>query len=437
MKQLNVGLLGFGTIGTGVVKVLQQNAKVIEARLGAPVRLLKIADLDIKTDRGVTLSAGQLTSDVNDVLEDPDVDVVIELIGGYEPARTFVLRAIENGKHVVTANKALLALHGEEIFAAAAQKGVEVMFEAAVGGGIPIITSLKENLGANRFQSIFGILNGTCNYILTRMTNEGEEFSSVLKDAQQAGYAEADPTFDVEGVDTAHKLSLLVSLCFGTRIEFKQIYAEGISRISSLDIQFARQFGYKIKLLAIGKMHGDDSIEARVHPTMIPEHYPLADVDEAFNAVRVTGDFVGPVMQYGLGAGMDATASAVVGDAMTLGRNRGAGNGPRSYGYGCLPETLQDLPVRSMDDISTQYYLRFTTVDQPGVLAAISGKLGEYGISIVSMIQPERRNDGAVPIVIMTHQATEKDIQSALKDIDQLQIIQEPSHLIRIESQLD
>jgi len=330
----------------------------------------------------------------------------------------------------------LLAVHGEEIFAAAAANGVEVMFEASVGGGIPIITSLKENLGANRFQSIFGILNGTCNYILTRMTNEGEEFANVLKDAQQAGYAEADPTFDIEGIDTAHKLALLASLCFGTRIDFKKIHAEGISQISSLDIQFARQFGYKIKLLAIGKLHDDGTVEARVHPTMIPQHYPLADVDEAFNAVRVTGDFVGPVMQYGLGAGMDATASAVVGDVMTLARNSQSSDRPRSYGYGCLPEALKNLPQRSMDDICTQYYLRFSTADQPGVLSSISGILGRHGISIASMIQPERRNDGAVPIVILTHEAAEKDVRSAMQEINQLDIIEEPSHLIRIENQL-
>jgi len=437
MKELNVGLLGFGTIGTGVVRVLQKNAGVIRARLGFSVNLLKIADLDIETDRGVTLAPGMLTSNADEVLSNPDIDVVIELIGGYEPARSFVLKAIEQGKHVVTANKALLALHGEEIFTAASENGVEVMFEASVGGGIPIITSIKENLGANQFHSLFGILNGTCNYILTRMTNEGEEFASVLKDAQEAGYAEADPTFDIEGIDTAHKLALLVSLCFGTRVKFDQIYAEGISQISSLDIQFARQFGYKIKLLAIGKRHEDGTIEARVHPTMIPEHYPLADVDQAFNAVRVTGDFVGPVMQYGLGAGMDATASAVVGDVMSLARNRRLEDGPRSWGYGCQPEALRDLTLRSMDDIQSQYYLRFNTVDQPGVLSAISGKLGERGISIASMIQPERRQNGVVPIVIMTHEAREKDIRTAIGEIDQLQIIKEPSHLIRIESNLD
>ncbi|RME36272.1 MAG: homoserine dehydrogenase, partial [Deltaproteobacteria bacterium] len=301
MKELRVGLLGFGTIGTGVVKLLGKNAGVIEKRSGCGVRLVRVADLDIETDRGVEIDRSLLTTDASQVVDNPEVDVVIELIGGYEPARTFVLRAIENGKHVVTANKALLALHGREIFAAAAQKGVEVLFEAAVGGGIPIITSLKENLGANRFSSVFGILNGTCNYILSRMTHEGLEFDAVLKEAQAAGYAEADPTFDIEGVDTAHKLALLVSLCFGTAIDFDAIHTEGIAAISSQDIRFADQFGYRIKLLAIGKLHEDDTIEARVHPTMIPKSYPMADVDGAFNAIRVVGDFVGPVMQYGLG----------------------------------------------------------------------------------------------------------------------------------------
>ncbi len=436
MKELRVGLLGFGTIGTGVVKLLGKNAGVIEKRSGCGVRLVRVADLDIETDRGVEIDRSLLTTDASQVVDNPEVDVVIELIGGYEPARTFVLRAIENGKHVVTANKALLALHGREIFAAAAQKGVEVLFEAAVGGGIPIITSLKENLGANRFSSVFGILNGTCNYILSRMTHEGLEFDAVLKEAQAAGYAEADPTFDIEGVDTAHKLALLVSLCFGTAIDFDAIHTEGIAAISSQDIRFADQFGYRIKLLAIGKLHEDDTIEARVHPTMIPKSYPMADVDGAFNAIRVVGDFVGPVMQYGLGAGMDATASAVVGDVMTLARNRLLGQGARTAGPGCAPDRLASLRVRPMTDIESQFYLRFTTVDRPGVLAAISGILGRHQISISSMVQPERHEAEAVPIVIMTHEAREKDVQKALAEIDQLDIVREKSHLIRIESQL-
>jgi homoserine dehydrogenase len=436
MNEIKVGLIGFGTIGTGVVKVFQQNAKVIEERLGARLHLAKIADLDLTTDRGVALEAGVLTADVNEILDSPEIKVVIELIGGYEPARTFVLKAIERGKHVVTANKALLALHGEEILAAAAAKGVSVMFEAAVGGGIPIISAIKENLCANNFRSVFGILNGTCNYILTRMTNEGHDFAEVLRDAQAHGYAEADPTFDVEGVDTAHKLAILIALCFGTRVKFADIHTEGISGISALDIQFARQFGYKIKLLAISKEAGG-RIEARVHPTMIPSNYPLADVDGVFNAVRLVGDFVGPVMLYGRGAGMEATASAVMGDVMAIARNLLAGAGSRTPAMAYRPECVRDLPIKAMDDIVSQYYLRFATVDQPGVLAQIAGSLGKYDISIASMIQPERQVGGAVPIVIMTHEAREADIRRALAEIDNLAFVREKSRVIRIESELE
>jgi homoserine dehydrogenase len=377
-----------------------------------------------------------LTADVNEILDSPEIKVVIELIGGYEPARTFVLKAIERGKHVVTANKALLALHGEEILAAAAAKGVSVMFEAAVGGGIPIISAIKENLCANNFRSVFGILNGTCNYILTRMTNEGHDFAEVLRDAQAHGYAEADPTFDVEGVDTAHKLAILIALCFGTRVKFADIHTEGISGISALDIQFARQFGYKIKLLAISKEAGG-RIEARVHPTMIPSNYPLADVDGVFNAVRLVGDFVGPVMLYGRGAGMEATASAVMGDVMAIARNLLAGAGSRTPAMAYRPECVRDLPIKAMDDIVSQYYLRFATVDQPGVLAQIAGSLGKYDISIASMIQPERQVGGAVPIVIMTHEAREADIRRALAEIDNLAFVREKSRVIRIESELE
>lgn len=436
MKHIKVGLLGFGTIGTGVVRLFQTNFDLIKARTGLDISLTRIADLDITTDRGIQVAPGLLTTDANAILDADDIDIVIELIGGYEPARSFVLRAIENGKHVVTANKALLALHGEEIFTAANRNQVEVMYEASVGGGIPIISSLKENLCANRFQAVFGILNGTCNYILTRMTDEGEEFAAILKDAQQAGYAEADPTFDVEGVDTAHKLALLVSLCFGTRVDFNDIYTEGISDLTPLDIQFARDFGYKIKLLAIGKCE-NGSIEARVHPTMIPERYPLADVDGAFNAVRVNGDFVGPVMLYGQGAGMNATASAVVGDVMSLARSIHAGQLPRTPGLGHVDAAIRQLPVRPMDEIVGQYYLRFTTTDRPGVLAKISGILGQYDISIASMVQPERHAAEAVPIVFMTHEALEANVRKALEEIDQLDFVREKAHLIRIEANLD
>jgi len=436
MKEIRAGLLGFGTIGTGVVKVFQQNAKLIEDRLGGKLVLARIADLDITSDRGVPIGPDILTTDADQVLAADDIDIVIELIGGYEPARTFVLKAIANGKHVVTANKALLALHGEEILEAASRKGVAVMFEAAVGGGIPVISSIKENLCANNFSSVFGILNGTCNYILSRMTNEGEDFSDVLRDAQAQGFAEADPTFDIEGIDAAHKLAILMGLSFGTRVDFEKIYTEGISEISALDIQFAREFGYKIKLLAIAKL-GYGQVEARVHPTMIPVHYPLADVDGAFNAVRLLGDFVGPVMLYGLGAGMDATASAVMGDAMAIARNMLAGGQARTPAMGYCPEAVRDLAIKPMDEIVSQYYLRFATVDQPGVLAQIAGVLGRENIGIASMIQPERQEGGAVPIVLMTHEAREADIRTALAEIDQLEVVRENSRFIRIESELE
>ncbi len=435
MKEIKVGLLGFGTIGTGVVKTFQNNAKLLENRLGARLTLARIADLDITSPRSVTLDPGLLTTDADAVLSGPDIDVVIELIGGYEPARSFVLQAIENGKHVVTANKALLALYGEEIFAAAQNQGVDVFFEAAVGGGIPIISAIKENLCANRFASVFGILNGTCNYILTRMTDDGDDYADVLKEAQVKGYAEADPTFDVEGVDTAHKLAILLALCFGTRVRFEDIYTEGISNLSALDIQFARQFGYRIKLLAIGK-NDNGRIEARVHPTMIPENYPLADVQGAFNAVRLVGDFLGPVMLYGKGAGMDATASAVMGDVMAIARNILCGAVNRTPSMGYRPEAIKDLAIKAMDDIISQYYLRFAADDRPGVLAQISGILGKYDISISSMIQPERKVGGAVPIVIMTHEAKEANVRKALDEINALAVIKSQSRFIRIESEM-
>ena len=295
---------------------------------------------------------------------------------------------------------------------------------------------MKENLCANRFRSVFGILNGTCNYILTRMTNEGAEFADVLADAQAQGFAEADPTFDIEGVDTAHKLALLVSLCFGTRVVFGDIYTEGISEISALDIQFARQFGYKIKLLAIGKLD-NGQVEARVQPTMIPLNYPLADVDGVFNAVRLLGDFVGPVMLYGRGAGMEATASAVMGDVMAIARTLRSSTGARTPALGCCPESLANLPLKPMADIISQYYLRVSALDKPGVLGQVAGILGRYNISIASMIQPERQIGGAVPIVLMTHEAREADVRSALAEIDRLPLMSQPSRFIRIESEFD
>jgi len=438
MSDIHVGLIGFGNIGAGVVKLLQEKAGVIRNKVGTGIVLKRIADLDISSDRGVTVPPGVLTTSVNDIFDDPEISVVIELIGGYEPAKTFVLKAIEKGKHIVTANKALLALHGDEIYAAAARNGVEVQFEAAVGGGIPVLTSIKGNLAANSFGSVIGIMNGTCNYILTRMTQEGADFADMLKVAQELGYAEPDPTFDIEGVDTAHKLAILVSLCFGTKIDFNSIYTEGISRISGLDVKFANDFGYRIKLLAIGKL-SDGQVEARVHPTMIPLHNPLAEVNGVFNAIRLTGDYVGPVMFYGRGAGQNPTASAIVGDLIGLARTMQAGAGRRMAPLGFLDGEIRTLPLKPMAEIVSKYMLRFSALDKPGVLASIAGALGNHGISIESMVQTTHQDSDAtpVPIVIKTHEACEGSVQAALEEIDRLAIISEKTVFIRIEDNLE
>lgn len=436
MKEIKIGLLGFGTIGAGVVKLLAANSALLTEKTGTRISLKSIVDLDITTDRGVSTEGIVLTRNAEEVLTDPEISIIIELIGGYEPARSFVLKAISHGKHVVTANKALLAVHGEEIYAAAKANGVEVLFEAAVGGGIPVLSAIKGNLAGNRFSTVLGIVNGTCNYILTRMTHDGADFSEVLKSAQELGYAEADPTFDIEGVDTAHKLCILLSLCFGTKIDLKDIYSEGITSISSEDVDFAKSFGYRIKLLAIGKMDGGQ-IEARVHPTMIPIDYPLADVHGVFNAIRLTGDFIGPVMFYGRGAGMDATASAVVGDVIDLSRNMGAGISRRCAPLGYLDEKVSNLPIKPMGEIVSKYYIRFQALDRPGVLARIAGALGASGISIASMLQSARSASEVVPIVIMTHEAREADVRRSLAEIDTFEVIRGKSTFIRIEDNLE
>lgn len=438
MNDIKVGLIGFGNIGAGVVKLLQDNAEVIRGKVGAGIVLKRIADLDITSDRGVAVDPDCLTTDVNAIFDDPEISVVIELVGGYEPAKSFVLKAIANGKHIVTANKALLALHGEEIFTAAAANNVEVQFEASVGGGIPVLTSIKGNMSANRFGSVFGIMNGTCNYILTRMTQEGADFTGMLKVAQELGYAEPDPTFDIEGVDTAHKLAILVSLCFGTRIDFKDIYSEGISAISGMDVKFANDFGYRIKLLAIGKLT-NGQVEARVHPTMIPLHNPLSEVNGVFNAIRLTGDFVGPVMFYGRGAGQNPTASAIVGDLIGLSRSMMAGAGRRMAPLGFLDSEIKTLPVKPMADIVSKYMLRFSALDKPGVLASIAGALGNNNISIESMVQTAHQagDETPVPIVIMTHEAREGSVQTALAEIDRYGFICQKTSFIRIEDNLE
>ena len=431
-SRIGVGIIGFGTVGTGVAKVLLDNGTLIRRRVGVPVDLVRIADLDIVRDRGIALPPGLLTTDTKQVIQDPAVDIVIELIGGYDTAKRVILEAIAAGKQVITANKALLALHGEEIFEAASRHGVDVGFEASVGGGIPVIQALTEGLAGNTIESIYGIINGTSNYILSRMTREGESFESVLKDAQQAGYAEADPTFDVAGIDSAHKLAILVSLAYGTPVNCKEIYTEGITHITPTDIAYAKEFGFTIKLLGIAKLAGGE-VEARVHPTMVPSASPIAQVDGVYNAIQLVGDAVGDVVLYGRGAGSMPTGSAVVSDVIAIGRNLLKGAVGRVPVASFCQDQRRPLRMKPIEEISSLYYLRFMVVDRPGVLAQIAGELGCCGISISSMLQQGRREGQTVPVVIKTHMAKERDVQTALRDINRKAFVSEPATLIRVE----
>ncbi len=437
MKEIKVGLIGFGTVGSGVARILQKNSRLIEKRMGARLILKRIADVDLKTNRGVKLKPGVLTPRAEEVIRDPEIDIVMELIGGIEPAKTFILRALRNRKHIVTANKALLALHGDEIFREAHRFGMDVNFEAAVGGGIPLIRSIKEGLVANRIHSIFGILNGTSNYILSKMTDEGGNFKEVLKEAQQKGYAEADPTYDIEGTDAAHKLAILARLAFGTPLRFKEIFIGGISEITPLDIQFGREFGYRIKLLAIAKME-KGKIEVRVHPTMIPEGHLLSTVDGVFNAIYVKGDAVGPVLFYGQGAGQMPTGSAVVSDLVELGRNvLTRASGRRVPLLSFQEWALGEIPLKKMDDVVMPFYIRFSALDRPRVLSKISGILGKNDISISAVNQKGRQINGAVPVVMMTHEAKEKNVHQALKEINRLGVIVGKTVFIRVENEME
>ena len=427
-----MGLIGFGIIGSGVVKILNRNAEQIQQRLGASLKLVKIADLDITTDRGVDVDPSLLTTSADDVINNPEVDIVIELIGGYEPARTFMLKAIANGKHVVTANKALLAKHGDEIFAAVQEKSLSIGFEAAVCGAIPIIRSIKEAFVANRIDSIEGIVNGTANYILSKMSDEQCDFDTALKEAQEKGFAEADPTFDIEGIDSAHKIAILTRLAYGTPVNFDDISVEGITRISKEDIQCARELGYRIKLLAISKYNGK-SIDIRVHPAMIPSTHPMANVNGVLNAVRVRDDLMDENILIGHGAGSLPTGSAVVGDAVEIARNIAMGIGCRLPAQSFLQ--TKSIPIQSMDEIESEYFLRFNVLDEPKVLSKISGILGDNEIGIESVIQRGRSQQNiGVPLVIMAHRALERNVQNALKVIDQLDVVCEKTNLIRVEN---
>lgn len=435
MSPLKIGMIGWGTVGTGVAKILLEDQDLIQKKLGQPIKLARIADLDLTTPRPVEVDRSILTTEADQILDDPEIDVVIELIGGLEPARTMTLKAISAGKHVVTANKALLATHGSEIFSAAKKNGVEVLFEASVAGCIPIIRTLKEGLAANRINYFFGILNGTANYILSSMTADGLDFDRALAQAQEKGYAEADPTLDVEGVDTAHKLAILVSLAYGSQISLDQIYVQGINQIAAEDIQFAAEFGYVIKLLAISSLNGD-LIEARVHPTMLPAGHVLSDVSGPFNAILFNGHAAGDILLYGQGAGMMPTASAVVSDVMELARAEAVGAVGRVPPLAWPDMESSQLKVKPIAEVVTRYYFRFFAVDKPGVLSVISGVLGSHNISLSAVLQKGREIRGAVPLVMLSHEAKGADVNAALAEIDRLDVVKDKTVVFRVEDRL-
>ena len=433
MEEIKVGLIGFGTIGAGVAKILKNNQEVIEKRLGASVSLVKIADLDIKTDRGIDIEEGVLTTSVEEVIDNPDIDIVVELVGGYEPARTFLLNAINNKKHVVTANKALLAKHGDELFELIDEKGLALGFEASIGGAIPIIRSIRESFVANRIQILEGIVNGTANYILSKMSDENCDFDVALKEAQEKGFAEADPTFDIEGIDSAHKIAVLTRIAYGTPVKFEDIKVSGITNITSDDIECAKEFGYRIKLLAISKYDGE-AIDLRVHPAMIPSSHPMANVNGVLNAIRVCDDLMEENILAGHGAGELPTGSAVVGDIVEIGRNILSNAKNRVPASSFKKAKIQPIPLKDMSKVESEYFLRFNVLDNPGVLSKISGILGDHSISIKSMIQKGRGKEGkAVSLVMMCHRSCEGNIQKALKIIEQLDVVCGKSNLIRVE----
>ena len=434
VKEINIGLLGCGTVGTGVAKILIDRQELISSRVGALMNLKRVADIDVTTDRGVRFPEGVLTTDAWDIVADPGIDIVVEMIGGDTIAKDLMLAAVENGKQIVTANKALLASQGNIIFQAAAEKRVDLAFEASVGGCMPIIKSIRESLVGNNINSMIGILNGTCNYILSKITDDGSTFEDALAAAQARGYAEANPTLDIEGLDTAHKLAILSALAYGMEINLKDVYTEGISRITPMDIEFADQFGYRIKLLAISKIKGD-AVEARVHPTMIPFDNMLSNVNATLNAVTVTADAVGEIMLYGRGAGMMPTASAVVADLVDIGRNLMTGSTGRIPLLAYQTQKIRIVPVLPISEITTHYYLRFDALDRPGVLSKISGILGKHDISIKSAYQKGRKTDGSVPLVMLTHFAKEAAVAEALNEIESLDVVGARPILIRIEDE--
>jgi homoserine dehydrogenase len=433
MKPINVGLLGIGTVGGGTWTVLTRNQEEITRRAGRPIRITAVADRNLEHARSLVGDQAKLTDDAFALVKDPDIDIVVELIGGYTTAKELVLQAIENGKHVVTANKALLAVHGNEIFAAAQKKGVMVAFEAAVAGGIPIIKALREGLSANRIQWIAGIINGTTNFILSEMRDKGLSFDAALKDAQKLGYAEADPTFDIEGIDAAHKATLMASIAFGIPVQFDKAYVEGITKLQAKDIRYAEQLGYRIKLLGIAKRK-ESGVELRVHPTLIPAKRLIANVEGAMNAVLVQGDAVGATLYYGKGAGAEPTASSVIADLVDVTRLHTADKHHRVPHLAFQPDQLTDFPILPIEEVETAYYLRMRAADKPGVLADITRILADLEISIDAMLQKEPdEGEDQTDIVLLTHVAKEKAVNTAMAKIEALTTIDGKVTRIRLE----
>ncbi|MFV8825396.1 homoserine dehydrogenase [Thauera sp. WH-2] len=433
MKPINVGLLGIGTVGGGTFTVLKRNAEEITRRAGRPIVITTVADKNLELARKVTGGDAKLTDDAFAVVTDPEIDIVVELIGGYGVAKELVLKAIENGKHVVTANKALLAVHGNEIFAAAQKKGVMVAFEAAVAGGIPIIKALREGLTANRIEWLAGIINGTTNFILSEMRDKGLPFAEVLKEAQALGYAEADPTFDVEGVDAAHKATIMSAIAFGIPMQFDKAYIEGISKLDAVDIAYAEQLGYRIKLLGIARRR-EQGVELRVHPTLIPEKRLIANVEGAMNAVLVQGDAVGATLYYGKGAGAEPTASAVIADLVDVTRLHTSDPEHRVPHLAFQPDQVRNVPVLPIEEVVTSYYLRMRVEDKPGVLADITRILADSDISIEALSQKEAaEGETHTDIILLTHQTVEKNANAAIARIEALPVVQGKVTKLRME----
>jgi homoserine dehydrogenase len=427
--QINVGILGLGTVGCGTYEVLRRNADLIAQRAGGSIQVQRVATAHPEKARPIAFDRALVTSDPNEVLDDPNIHIVAELIGGVEPAREYVLRAIANKKTVVTANKELIAKCGTDIMAAAEKAGVDFLFEGSVGGGIPLIKPLRESLAGNRVQELMGIVNGTTNFILTSMTREGRDFGEVLAEAQKLGYAETDPTSDVEGFDATYKLTILADVAFGTRVSISDIYREGISQVSARDIAYARELGYVIKLIALGKHHEDGALELRVHPALLKQDHPLASVNDVFNAVLVKGDAVGDVMFYGRGAGMEPTGSAVVGDIIEAARNiRTQATGLARH------EPLHETRIRDFAEVETRFCLRMQVDDKPGVLASIASTFGEQGVSLESIVQ-KRAEGGRAEIFWLTHRTSQHALMRSLDEFNRLEAVREVSSVLRVEGE--